>query len=611
MNRQATVLILTAAISVLGPWCCGSSEEGASDHCEMTAWPAARDPAVHAQNFPDWAFDMRVWPFDILRPNMSEDVIDENLAAAEDEDATTVIFYIEEEHMYSTFVDEAGFTQILEKIGYLTEEASSRGLNTIVYVNGLEVMTRGAFDGDCDPTGIPTMESEHADWLQIDLDGEPIVFICQNTDWLDPDWEDAWMSPLSGYRSLFKDRIERLADAGVNGVYIDATFLPGFQSEDEDFRWASSDPAFAQKFEEETGFEIPEAPDVDDEAFREFLLFRHRVLAEYLGDLADTAWNAGIVPFWESSTNDTQEGTWLGNETAVTGRSGLGFSPEIEPEGDWFAAFRMAKAGRELNQERPMIFLGWPTNKNQAAMEFAVTLAHSNNYYPTDFLVAEGAFDLMDEIDHILKQRVPYAGNLAMVYSVRNKDFTLSLDGDDEWVFESYVMAFEDIVALHLPFKIVPLEYIESDGLDGTDIVVLPELPAIADEEADAISPKIVVRYGDNIGIRDEGWDKRDQALAFDNEDYLEDLCPALPFGLDAPKDTFIEFYGDRDGAEVMYLFAVSENPAGEIVIYAGKGTTLSVTSYRLDNDTVEDSGNDEIHVDVDARLIVMEIKPK
>ena len=61
-------------------------------------------------------------------------------------------------------------------------------------------------------------------------------------------------------------------------------------------------------FEQETGFEIPTEPDTDDEAFREFLLFRHRVLAEYLGDLAETAWNAGIVPFWESSTNDTPEG---------------------------------------------------------------------------------------------------------------------------------------------------------------------------------------------------------------------------------------------------------------------------------------------------------------
>jgi hypothetical protein len=244
-------------------------------------------------------------------------------------------------------------------------------------------------------------------------------------------------------------------------------------------------------------------------------------------------------------------------------------------------------------------------------MEFAVTLAHSNNYYPTDFLVADGAFDLMDEIEHVLQRRVPYAGDLALVYSVRNKDFTMSLDGDDEWVFESYVEAFEDITTSHLPFKIVPLEYLDDDGLDGTEFVVLPELPAIADEEADVISPKVVVRYGDDIGIRDEGWDERDQPLSFDNEDYLEDLCPALPFGLDAPEDTFIEFYGDRDGAEVMYLFAVSEDPAGEIVIYTGAGTPLSVTSYRLDNDTVEDSGKDEIYVDVDARLIVMEIRPK
>jgi len=333
-------------------------------------------------------------------------------------------------------------------------------------------------------------------------------------------------------------------------------------------------------------------------------LFRHRVLADYLKDLADTAWSAGIVPFWESSSNDTAEGTKLGNETAVTGRSGLGFSPEIEPEGDWLAAFRMAKAARELNQERPMIYLGWPENEDQAMMEFAVALAHSNNYYPTDFLVAEGAFELMDEIENILTRRVPWAGNLALVYSVRNKDFTI----DDEWVFESYAEAFEDTVRCHLPFRIVPLEYILQDGLDRTETLILPELPAIADEEADIIATKVVVEYGDEIGTRDEGWDTREELVTFADSKDLEDVCPTLPFGLDAPEDTFIEFYGDRDGEDVMYLFAVSPEPEGEIVLYASENDALSVTSHRPGQDAVTESG-DEVYLDVNAHLIVMEVK--
>ena len=142
--------------------------------------------------------------------------------------------------MYRTFVVEAGFADILLSIEHLTAEATQRGLRTLVYVNGLEVMTRGAYDGQCNPTGITTMATAFPQWLQLDLDGEPIVYACQAADWLEPDWEDAWMSPFSGYRELFKTRIGQLAVAGVDGIYIDATFLPGYQADEDNLRWGSA-----------------------------------------------------------------------------------------------------------------------------------------------------------------------------------------------------------------------------------------------------------------------------------------------------------------------------------------------------------------------------------
>jgi len=144
----------------------GTSDVDDSDYCEMMpSWPEARDPMESAAAFPEWSFFMKIWPFDILRPDMPDTEIDEALTNAQEAGADTVIFYIEEEHMYGTFVDEGGFEQILEKIRHLTDTAGELDLHTIAYVNGLEVMTRDAFNDDCNATGTATAATEHPGWL--------------------------------------------------------------------------------------------------------------------------------------------------------------------------------------------------------------------------------------------------------------------------------------------------------------------------------------------------------------------------------------------------------------------------------------------------------------
>jgi hypothetical protein len=545
---------------------------------------------------------MRVWPFDILTPTMTAAEIDERVQAAADEDATAVIFYIESEHMYGTFVDDTGFSQVQDLAGYLTEQANALDMATIVYVNGLEVMTRGAYDDQGNSTGIATMATTYPDWLQLDLDGEPIVYGNQSSDWLEPDWEDAWLSPYSGYRDFFKTRIEQLADAAVDAIYIDATFLPGFQPDDDSLRWGSTDAEFASAFADATGLDCPTEADFDAPEFRAFLTFRHEAIADYLGDLAQTALDAGMVPFWESSTNDTAEATVLGNSTAVTGREGLGLSPEIEPEGDFFAAFRMAKAARELNQGRPMIYLGWPESAEDAECEFAVALAHSNTYYPTaDIDVPEGAFAFMDTVAEVLEDRAPYGGNVALLYSDRNQDYTY----EDETAFEAYVEAFEQLAQLHIPLRIAPLEYVTTDGLDGVDTVVLPGTQALSDAEAEALEGRTVVPVGDRIGTRDADWTERSTALEFSDSADLDSVAAALPFSVEAPGGTFIEYYRSRTTEGRMYLFAVSPDPGGAITIDAAEGESLAVTGYSFPDGEVEDAGT-TVTVDVDSRLLVL-----
>ena len=112
----------------------------------LSPGPPGPAAALEAPGFPSWAFHLKLWPFDILLPDTGQGEILERLDGAVTAGANATIVYIEEEHMYGTFVDETGFAGILESLRYLVTGAHDRGLKVIVYLNGLEVMTRNAIE---------------------------------------------------------------------------------------------------------------------------------------------------------------------------------------------------------------------------------------------------------------------------------------------------------------------------------------------------------------------------------------------------------------------------------------------------------------------------------
>ncbi len=566
--------------------------------------------SVHPQSpssqFPDWSYNMRLWAFDILYPDTTSDEIDERLDTAVEANANAVIVYIEEEHMYGTFVDDAGFANILDQLTELVQHAHDRDLHIIVYVNGLEVMTHDAVDAEtCEALPGDTLARTHPDWLQYDLDGNPIVFTCVDADWVTPDMEDAWLSPASSYLDLFKARLLAFGEIGVDGVYIDATFMPGLQLDDENLIWGSTDARLSTQFETETGYTIPDEPDWSDPAWRTWLMWRHTIIYRYLDTLAQTAWQANMVPFWESSTNDTPDATLLGNETAITAHAPLGFSPEIEPEGDWLAAFRMMHTARDFASDHPLIYLRWSETEEDALHDFANALSFSNTVYITaDAPYPLNTFEFMETIQtDILMRRQIYQGNIALIYSVRNKDW----DYEEGEYFDTFDEAYRDLTMAHLPFTVLVLEDLKAEKLAPFDTVVLPNIISISSAEYDWLNTQQIVLLGDDNGSRDEHWQARAEPLVWTNEwdRDLDELSSSLPFEIDAPETTYIAFY--QDDADGFFLFASNEEPDDTLTISAPD--ELTITVYQLNHEPDELSG-DELAVNLESELTILHIQP-
>jgi len=561
-------------------------------------------------NYPQWSFEMKIWPFDILYPFQtgfatlngvtatSDAQISGRLDAAVSKGANTVIFYIDDEQSYETFVDESGFSQTTNRIQYLVSQAHNRNLKIVCYLNGLEVLAVGAKDN----LSMPTLARNYPSWLQIDIEGDSMVWLTDTqTEWIPPKSEDAWASPLSPWKDMFTNRLTSLAATGLDGVYIDATFLPGVDF--DGIKWASTDSLFDIAFSNKYGLQSPKNVDWNSELWRKWIYFRHEVIRDYLANLADTARSLGMVPFFESSSCDLGAGTYLANDVAFTISGGIACSPEIEPEGDFKAAFRMAKQTRDANQEFPFWFLGWPKTAKKARCEYSVTLCNSGNYYPsaeaTDHFPAN-SFNFMDQIRNpILNNRIPKQ-NTVLIYPMRSKDYTY----ETETSFESYIDAFAVLSENHIDFRILPLDSMTSNDLENIDNIVLAGAECISDGEYNLIKNKTISLVGNN-GTKNEWGNTRTTPLSFSHTADIDNITPNLPFTIDAPGSTYIEYYTDKSDADHYFIFAYNDNLSGKITI--GNDTLMTGKIYEIDK-PAQSFDSTTVEVKINDRLDVLDL---
>ncbi|NNE10084.1 MAG: hypothetical protein HKN20_16095, partial [Gemmatimonadetes bacterium] len=154
---------------------------------------------------PEWLAGARFGSVFTAR-DLRESVIDSLLAVRVVENCSVALI----DDTLSYDMDEAGFAAACERVRRAAEGAHARGMKAALYVPALEMLSIIEESGE-------SFGSRHKDWLQRGLDGTPNVF--RGTEvWVGEGTESAWLSPNSGFRAFFLDRIRKLARLPIDAL---------------------------------------------------------------------------------------------------------------------------------------------------------------------------------------------------------------------------------------------------------------------------------------------------------------------------------------------------------------------------------------------------------
>ncbi len=203
-----------------------------------------------------------------LHETMSDASLEESLARLAAQGVTVV----EADSSLSDYLSEADFTAELAFIRRAVKIAHARGLRIVWYYPALEVITP---DGG---KGRHSIWREHPDWVQRNFDRKTFNrFVGSLVFWVEPTDESAWMCPNSPFRDFFYGRVKRLAETGLDGLWLDVPLFNSIVG-----RWPCADSFCRLKFSQETGETMPRKLDFRDRALRRWVAWRHKTLADFL-----------------------------------------------------------------------------------------------------------------------------------------------------------------------------------------------------------------------------------------------------------------------------------------------------------------------------------------
>ena len=452
----------------------------------------------------------------------------------------------------SAYPDYDRFQRELDLMRRFTTLAHDRNLKVLWYFPSLEVITP---DGE---TLDHSMFKDHPDWVQLGLDETPCdasmtpkgyspnVFYGSKAFWVDPGAESAWMCHLSPWRDVYLDRVKRIAETGVDGLWLDVPLFNDIVG-----RWACHHERDRRKFEADTGRPYPrpicraegEPPVLDptDPSFRVWVQWRHREIDAFLKEVHGAA--RSVMPDFqlvvETVTMDYNAAMLEGLDGAFAGPL-EGFSHVWEVDvlsdshgmrfgrlNDWYSLLAMYEFGRGADAGRGAWAFTYGLLPDDAEAVMMTAAASQVNPYELKVpeMTSTVGWDYRERVFGWLKDhqddlyRSRSAARVAILHSSSSRDSLDSLclsdwedtgacgvslfdrwdrpegvpawwtdDADDSVQNSLYLSEYRGLVRLlseiHVPFDVRPSRLLDAAQASAYDVLVAPNLLALSDGEA-------------------------------------------------------------------------------------------------------------------------------
>ncbi len=392
------------------------------------------------------------------------------------------------------------------------------GVRLIYYVGGLEMQTPDSdMDNDGrDDDGRGSVWTDHPDWVQVGIDGTPAVFYGGYSPgmpfWVPDRAEDVWLTPAApGFMELMTGLAARIAETGVDGVWLDVPFLLSDFGDEWQDQWASADEYSRALFEAETGYPFPDEADWDDPAWAAYIRWRYGQTERYVGafNAAMKMVNPEAQLIVETSVIDgvsrirTASDLWalpeISDATAHEIGAGVGDDgpPEVIGEYQWLRFLAQLLYARATDRGQPGWLLSY-VHQGRAdllRLHSAVALTAGMNYYVSG---GEGMTDLVDEeaqaaIFNWLANvdSVYYDASIEPYCRVLLADSRTAIDyldrgsWEDETAYPELIGIAEMLLQLHVPFCFA--EESELGDLWPHQTLILPNVGPMDDTTAEAI----------------------------------------------------------------------------------------------------------------------------
>lgn len=497
--------------------------------------------------YPDWIAEARVYGLSIKGLKVDPVQMEIDLDRVVEQGANV----IEADSRLSDYLSEEDFAVELQLIKETTEHIHERGLKVVWYIPSLEMIT---------PNGRIRKDSFariHPDWAQLSFDGEHrAVFYGQKVFWVEPNDESAWLCPNSPYREWFQDRLRRLAETGVDGLWLDVPLFGLVAG-----KWGCTDRYCREKFKLQTGLEFPRKFDVTDKRFWRWVQWRHETLTEFVEDCqkAIKSGNPDAIAIAEVVALDHvgavewgTEGSSMVNNFVVWEQDAISEATAMAEASydDWMAQYNSYKYFRGATMDRPSWAFCYGYDDSDAQLVMAGTVAAQNNPYElrtpkmTTTVGMEFRGMMYNWIAGFSKQifRSKSIAQVAVLHSERNRDFLDALHTGGmviepsgptrgrRWLGskagsplnQEYMGDYRGLSILlfqhQIPTDIFPFSRVNENLLKKYKVIVLPYMATLTEAEKEMLLQAVrdgatLIVSGPKPGMWDAEGSKRNNSI--------------------------------------------------------------------------------------------------